>query len=638
MRKFKLRIKINTSLLIGGQTSSTLLDAATAREASGVPIIPASALKGALRIELERLIKALRGQNAACLVSDPEKACSPQNPCTACKIFGGPGSEGKIRFTDAKLADSLRKLFTRRNEEDKYRQEPTGAGYGIRHGVAISRRRNAAQEEMYFNAEVLSPFPQECVFESELWLLRDFERDEEELFRAAVKSLEAIGGDKSRGLGWVKAELEELDPERGQGQPEARPQAEADKITLLLSPVEHTRVSGTKPASYFLETLDHIPGSTLRGAVAKSFSDSLPRGWQDEAFKEAFLKKPTLFSNFYPTVGGLEPPKPIPLSARTCKVYPGFNKRAETLDSKESHGTRDILIDSLLVKKGREVGLPLFLDERCSFCAATLKPHPPGFYLHPDQQSGAGGARRVTTKTAINRKTHTSQEGQLYSYELIDVKREFDREHRVRFVGTVTNLTPQLREHLEKLEHLMLGGSRGRGLGLAKVRVEPFVEDQEIESRVDGFNEKLRQRMEQICSAFSGSKEVVDKLRQTMEGRLFFSLTLTSDLALLPGMDQKGLQGEISQRLDLNDLRLEKTIARTSIHGGWNDALGIQKDLIPVVCRGSVFVFSCTEQEKDTLCNNVPKLAEDGLGLKREEGFGRFTFCDSFHVKRLEQR
>jgi len=298
VRKFKLRIKVNTSLLIGGQTSSTLLDAATAREASGAPLIPASALKGALRIGLERLLKALKGQDAACFVSDPGKACSPEGPCTVCKIFGGPGSEGKIRFTDARVVEPLRRLFTKENKEER-REEPTGGGYAIRHGVAISRKRNAAQEEMYFNAEVLSQFLPECIFESEVWLLKDFEGDEERLFQTAVRSLETIGGDKSRGLGWVEAELEELSPEESGGQPGAQPQAQADKVMLLLSPVEHTRISGTKPTSYFLETLNYIPGSTVRGAVARSFSHSLDKGWQDEAFKEAFLKKPTLFSNFY---------------------------------------------------------------------------------------------------------------------------------------------------------------------------------------------------------------------------------------------------------------------------------------------------------------------------------------------------
>jgi hypothetical protein len=107
-----------------------------------------------------------------------------------------------------------------------------------------------------------------------------------------------------------------------------------------------------------------------------------------------------------------------------------------------------------------------------------------------------------------------------------------------------------------------------------------------------------------------------------------------------PGDWEKLFVAEIDKSLKLTkeELTLEESIARTSYRGGYNDAMGIRKDLFPVICRGSAFVFSCKTDYEDTILDNLPELLNKGIGARREEGFGRISFCDQFHIDRIEQK
>ena len=267
-----------------------------------------------------------------------------------------------------------------------------------------------------------------------------------------------------------------------------------------------------------------------------------------------------------------------------------------------------------------------------------------GFYRFPfsDKQTCENLQRRITTKTAINRARFTSAEEQLYSYELIDTRLESsDKEdakdsRRLRFIGNIRGLTDELHQHLSKVERLLIGGARSRGFG--RVRIEEIVDDRqeskdELKDRLNEFTNKIQKT---LCAASHPRCE-----------RLFFSLTCISDLMPLPAIGSGNVLDWIEQALEQalglsgKDLRIENTIAQTGYRSGFNQALGIQKDLKSVIVRGSAFVFSCNAdgQESQTIIlENLKNFLRVGLGLQREEGFGRFSFCDRFHLDRIDQQ
>lgn len=655
-QRWTLKVKVRTSLLIGGQTSPVLVDAATARYPSGLPIIPASALKGMLRIEFERLARLAQERHLlhtppVCDGSDPERTCGRKDPsqrCIACRVFGTPGGEGKLRFHDATLIGNWRRVFVREREEPSKPEQPTGIGYDARPGVAINRRRRVAAERLLFMAEALTPFLPECAFEASVEALEELSPEEERLLRAAAEGLvTGVGGGKSRGMGHIQVSLERS---RDVPQPvapvplggEGTHAQGAPSLRVTLIPQEYLRASGVKVRNNFLDSLDFIPGSTLRGAVARSFvGSSCSGGSQSDAFRQAFLKSPTHFSNLYPYGA-----KPIPLSARTCKAYPGLSYTGGRYDSRgerAQHGARDVLIAATLVKRLRQMGMPAMVEDRCRYCPvdrpSELK-ELTGYYITPWIQPSWGALSfRMHTKTALNRQRGTSAEGQLYSYALVDVGVEYQEEDRPFFAGWVTNVSPELQAHLLHELHereLFLGGARLRGYGKVKVRVE--VGEGEWAEGEDEWREGLGKFTEAIVEPLLGVAKS-EAQRSQLESTLFFALTCASDVKLPPGGVRTELENEVSRCLGIKreDLALEKVIARMGWHGGYNEAIGIQKPLMPVIGRGSAFVFSCPKTYESALLHNLPLLLRDGMGLGRQEGFGRVSFCDPFHLDRRDQ-
>jgi CRISPR-associated protein Csx10 len=617
--RLRLTLRFRGPLLVGGQSATLLADRAAARDPGGAPVVPASALKGALRIEFERLLAGL-GQRV-CHPSTPEQACPPDDPCPACQLFGAPGREGLLRFHDARVEGPVRGYYAARPRQD-WPERPTGLGYALRPGVAISRRRRVAQEDLLFSSQVAEPPPEgELALAADIDLLGPVPQDWLRWLEGAAASLRAVGGGKSRGLGQVAAgRLEAVD----QGANPGPGLAAGPDLRVVLVAEEFLRVGGIGQTANFLETLDYLPGSAVRGAIAWSFVRRMGGDWgsvRDPSFA---------VTNFYPTTYPEGDPKPIPLSVRTCKRFPSFRRRELP---RPGHGCWDLLIDAVLVRLLRTPadgwdGFPVVLDGRCPECGGPLQPYA-GFYLGPGVLSVENEyrtpARRVVTKTAVNRARWTGAERQLYTYELLDPKLNVDPGvglGRCRFVGIVRGGPDALRRHLRPGLNLFVGGARFRGFG--RVTVE------RVDEALAEGPETLADRLERFSATLTGP---LQDLGHPKSSRLFFSVTLVSDLVLPLGRGPEWLTQELREKLRLNDLVMEKCFARMTSVGGFNGAVGLPKDLMPAVAMGSVFVFSCPDTDRQALVGEVGKLLRTGLGWRREEGHGRFAFCDELHLE-----
>src|SRR5713226_2311354 len=92
-----------------------------------------------------------------------------------------------------------------------------------------------------------------------------------------------------------------------------RKSAQPDSVRLL-SPV---CLAAAVPAGNLTRTLDYIPGSTVRGALAALYLESGKP--VDTTFEQLFLSGEVTYGNLY-----LNGAAPWPLSARSCKHEPGF--------------------------------------------------------------------------------------------------------------------------------------------------------------------------------------------------------------------------------------------------------------------------------------------------------------------------
>lgn len=197
------------------------------RNADGLPLIPGSSLKGAMRSFLEQYLLSKAGRDV--LLKDVhfrKEICNEQNPCADAKqdgelkallkenekdsqeklsnyLFGSEGGEsGKLCMVCRLFgsACSAAKLSIRdaRVVENTFRGE-----FEIRSGVAIDRNLGTSVENKTFTTEVV-PEGTEFSFKA---ILENGDENEwkvvKQLLRAMEIGLIQIGGMKSRGLGEI---------------------------------------------------------------------------------------------------------------------------------------------------------------------------------------------------------------------------------------------------------------------------------------------------------------------------------------------------------------------------------------------------------------------------------------------------
>jgi CRISPR-associated protein Csm3 len=198
MTTIDLTLTFETPLNIGsGAQRGTLADRAMIKDDRGWPYVPASALKGRLRHAVEQIAVGLGDH-----VCDTHRnMCRDEaRACRVCRIFGAPWIPGRLRFERLTLSgpQELVELLEARTSKQRY--PPTAHRYG----VAISRRRGVAEENLLFTTELFEPG---TPLEFSGTLRGDLAVRDAALVVAGLRSLPALGRGKSGGLGWVTTEV-----------------------------------------------------------------------------------------------------------------------------------------------------------------------------------------------------------------------------------------------------------------------------------------------------------------------------------------------------------------------------------------------------------------------------------------------
>jgi CRISPR/Cas system CSM-associated protein Csm3 (group 7 of RAMP superfamily) len=198
---------IDTALCVGaGGSTGSLADKPIMRTANGKLLIPGSQLKGRLRHECEKLGRGLGWpicesptSETMCPqlagFSDEDKAQfnrpdywieeDQRHHCFVCKIFGNPALASRVVVDDLICA-----------------QDPDNLPEVLRPGVTINRRRQTAEEKKLYFLET-SPANLQLKFEGNLYFQPNCPAYAKALIVAALRHINALGGSKSAGLGWL---------------------------------------------------------------------------------------------------------------------------------------------------------------------------------------------------------------------------------------------------------------------------------------------------------------------------------------------------------------------------------------------------------------------------------------------------
>lgn len=366
----------------------------------------------------------------------------------------------------------------------------------------------------------------------------------------------------------------------------------------LLSPSSiSTERQARSPSS-----LDYISGATLRGAIAKRYLETFGI---DPDFERLFLDEEVIFPNLYPSNKEGNPGYILPLTAMACKRDKG-------------HGIEDTLyLKGALAMSYTEEGiLPEDIDAsyyRCKICEQDLRPIQGYWNGNVENPQIIKAAKSIRLHTGIDRATGTVAEGILYGIEALNSK---DNDGRKTLLSGYAQYPDSLMNKLTRLlsEPLFIGRAKTRGYGEISLTFEESHPYRTLDAS----------RLKKWDEAF---KAYCDKLGLTPDS-FYFAITLQSDAILL----DRFLRSTPEIDLGFEGIECIIRIVKMITVRGWNAAHRLPKEDEGAVLKGSTYIFRYQGNHLDALFNRLQILEDKGVGVRRNEGFGRVTISSPFHL------
>ena len=406
------------------------------------------------------------------------------------------------------------------------------------------------------------------------------------------------------------------------------------RIELTITALSPLAIGQRKPGGSVSEALDYIPGTVIRGAIAKEIltrSETEPTA--DDDFHKLFLDETAaIFCNAYPAIAQLvpnqyrlstDPVQVLPASALSTKTNSGFKP--------EKAGVFDSLIDSFCAKEQGHFYVPNDTD-------GNLVDAFSGFYSKSQQGYVSHKvSKRLLTRVGINRKRATAQDEILYSVEVINESQGKPEPIPTVYRSSIlvqdgdplaSDLWNFLQQHCANLR---LGGSASRGLGEVRlIYCEPTDEtNSSIQERIKDFNQMLKTRWS-LWSALGGDVE------DPTETRTFFTLSLHADAILSENWRRTMTISPAMLApligLEANEIYSHAAYSSYDYRSGWNAAWGLPKDTELVTKMGSTMLFSIPDKLKHECYDALAKLEQVGIGSRCSEGYGQVKVCDEFHL------
>lgn len=635
--EFKSDFHIGAGHGLGQQVDSALL-----RDPDGVPVLRGTVLEGLLRDSLANLLAAdLLKDWRRCTASGaqiPNKAFCGQwtvnePDCPICAIFGSPCHPKRWDFSSARPVG----LTAPQNPRQAWRAGETAAQTTTR--VRVNPRTRRAEENKLFTREegdgsLRFRFTVETVTDAAA-------ADEEAAWLvAAARSLRNLGASKYRGRGECEIHLVDRQQEKtlldrfnavlsktaSQPAPQVAstitvtvarlappPQVEdhAYRLRVLLRADEPLLIARRAEAGNQFETLEGIPGGVLRGALAWRMAQRAGAEMAQHTsdtyrnFVDLFFRDGVRFSTLLPMQLDKEHPQgyptlPAPRDLLTCELHPGY-------PTDDGHGVYSLAWDEAP-------------PEECPQCQ-KLK----------TKLESVGGflplrSVRPTTKFQLQRttemhirlqpETRRVQTGDLFGYVLLEPGQYF--------VGEITCANETTWEALRQMAGLEPVG---------KVNV----------LRLGKANRRGYGKVSLVCATLSKSPWRGPAIADRVTDPDKVILTLLSDALVTDpwGRFARGFEADwlrrelglpqgVTVEIAAEDQHQRRFSAVRTVDA-FNAKLGLPRTRdVALVAGSSVrLVFKgIALSELQTLLDTVE---QRGIGLRRDEGFGRVAFNHPIH-------
>ena len=560
------------------------IDVEVKRDKNGTPYFSAKHIKGVFRAKVLEFKNALSG--------DGKEFTE--------KYFGSGGNNpSKIRFSDLKLK-------IEKNIGDEGYQRRLENKIGNRYGVKINRKTRVAEENSLFNYEFVKP---KNIYAGSFELSNDFFEKSEEDIKFLLSSflhIDKIGGLKSRGLGKVLVQFVSIGNDKRNNLKEVKSKNnyknqgikklnELEKYKYTLNFVEPAVLQG-KVNKNEVELRKSLQGSSIKGAIIQY---GLDNGFESEI--EKLLKIKISEVRKFVREDKNEIKEEFKLASGFKTKYPIEADKYKKIDKAVS------VMKEYKVNEKDENGIKLERDS-----LALLN------------------ATGTELSIKIDEKTRTTEESLLFSTEYTDLTNVANKEE-VFFKGNVE--IPKGLFEIGKKYELKIGKYKTKGFGKVEIEFKKFTDenDKNIGERIKELNDEIKKDFKEFDKRNDKEKVYFGDELLKEEKQKLITFDFLSDM-ILPFNEISNVGKQILELFDENfgeklTLNNRRTFVNVEKLRGYNIINNSRKMDEIVITQGSVISYCINNEDLEDILEKLEKIEENGIGLRRNEGFGRVRIC-----------
>ena len=563
------------------------IDVTVKKDKDGYPIFNGKHIKGILRERVYQFKRALG-------VEEKEIETFVNN------YFGKEGnyiknnSFNQIRFSNLTIKD--KKSYANKINVEKL--------IGNRYGIRINRKTRSTVPQSLFNYEFLS---RNNVFVGSLDINDNIKNEDLKFILACLFHLDKIGGMKSRGIGKVRVKingnylegengvvetksLDKIISELKREDKKASTELKADefvKYSYTLELEEPIVLKSIELGNY-IKTRNSVQGSTVRGALIEYFCR---KGYDLNVLKNIEASDATREDN----------------KVSLASLF-------ETKYEIKNEGNKKVKIDKVISSDTEYKDGTKYERSSSSDFKAT--------------------GNEISVK--INTKLKSAENGMLFNTEYINNTKEEDKNNKqkneIKFPTENIKLVGDLKLPKEISQEkfiVYIGKYKFKGFGKATITIKKYSDTNkaDLEARINNLSDKVRKDIESKIGK-EAEKEIRNEIQDKDKKVICFDLY--SDM-IIPFTDIYDAGEQFLMLAGLKNENLKFNLKRSFINTGklegFNIINGVRKVDELIFTKGSVFTYIIEENACDSILEKLTKIEANGLGLRKNDGFGRVRIC-----------
>ena len=587
-----MKVNYTIELLLPAVTASLgvigkEIDVTVKKDKDGYPIFNGKHIKGILRERVYQFKRALG-------VEEKEIETFVNN------YFGKEGnyiknnSFNQIRFSNLTIKD--KKSYANKINVEKLIEN--------RYGIRINRKTRSTVPQSLFNYEFLS---RNNVFVGSLDINDNIKNEDLKFILACLFHLDKIGGMKSRGIGKVRVKingnylegengvvetksLDKIISELKREDKKASTELKTDefvKYNYTLELEEPIVLKSIELGNY-IKTRNSVQGSTVRGALIEYFCR---KGYDLNVLKNIEASDATREDN----------------KVSLASLF-------ETKYEIKNEGNKKVKIDKVISSDTEYKDGTKYERSSSSDFKAT--------------------GNEISVK--ISTKLKSAENGMLFNTEYINNTKEEDKNNKqkneIKFPTENIKLVGDLKLPKEISQEkfiVYIGKYKFKGFGKATITIKKYADNNkaDLEARINNLSAKVRKDIESKIGK-EAEKEIRNEIQDKDKKVICFDLY--SDM-IIPFTDIYDAGEQFLMLAGLKDENLKFNLKRSFINTGklegFNIINGVRKVDELIFTKGSVFTYIIEENACDSILEKLTKIEANGLGLRKNEGFGRVRIC-----------